>query len=63
VVPAWNLSLLAHATSQAPEAHVQTKLVPGAGHIQSFHLMGQVYVDSVVSFFKETLGPPSHVSL
>ena len=33
-------------------------LVPGAEHIESFHLMGQVYVDRVVSFFNETLGPP-----
>jgi fermentation-respiration switch protein FrsA (DUF1100 family) len=63
IVPAWNLSLLAHATSRVPDAHVQTWLVPGAEHIQSFHLMGQVYVDRVVSFFKETLIPPSQVSL
>ena len=61
MVPAWNMSLLAHATSQAPNAHVQTWLVPGAGHIESFHLMGQVYVDRVVSFFNETLGTPSRL--
>lgn len=58
MVPAWNMSQLAHAASQAPDAQVQTWLVPGAGHIESFHLMGQVYVDRVVSFFNETLGPP-----
>jgi fermentation-respiration switch protein FrsA (DUF1100 family) len=55
-VPAGNMPLLAHAASQAAKAHVQTWLVPGAEHIQSFHVMGQVYVDRVVSFFKKTLG-------
>jgi fermentation-respiration switch protein FrsA (DUF1100 family) len=57
-VPAWNMDQLAHAAEHAPDAHVQTWLVPGAEHIQSFHLMGQVYVGRVVSFFNETLGPP-----
>src|SRR5579884_1917982 len=62
-VPAWNMPLLAHAASQVANAHVQTWLVPGAEHIQSFHLMGQGYVDRVVSFFNETLGTPSRASL
>lgn len=59
MVPAWNMSQLAQAASRAPHAHVQTWLVPDAGHIESFHLMGQVYVDRVVSFYNETLGPPA----
>jgi uncharacterized protein len=53
VVPPSNLEQLAKAASAAPNAHVQTWLVKGAGHIQSFQVMGEVYLDRVVAFFTQ----------
>jgi fucose 4-O-acetylase-like acetyltransferase len=41
----------------APHAHVQTWLVPGANHIQSYDVMGNVYVQRVAAFFTHVLGP------
>lgn len=57
VVPPSNLGELAAAAAAAPDAHVQTWLVKGAGHIGSFHTMGAVYLNRVVAFFTQALGP------
>lgn len=56
VVPPSNLGTLAKAASAALHAHVQTWTVKGADHIQSFHVMGAVYVNRVVAFFTKALG-------
>lgn len=55
VVPPANLSLLAAAASSAHGSHVQTWLVKGAGHIESFHLLGALYLDRVTTFFARAL--------
>jgi len=57
LVPPWNMNLLANAASAVPDAHVQTWLVPGANHIQSYDTMGKVYVNRIVAFFTSVLGP------
>lgn len=57
VVPPANMDELAAAASSAPNAHILTWKVPGAGHIESFKVMGEVYVNRVVMFFTQTLGP------
>ena len=57
LVPPWNMDLLAATAKSAPDAHVQTWLVPGANHIQSFDVMGNVYVERVAAFFTHVLGP------
>ena len=57
VVPPSNLGTLAKAASAASHAHVQTWMVKGADHIQSFHVMGAMYVNRVVSFLTKSLGP------
>jgi uncharacterized protein len=57
LVPPWNLNLLASAARSVPDAHVQTWLVPGAKHIQSYDVMGNVYVQRVAAFFTQALGP------
>ena len=57
IVPPWNMNLLANAASAAPDAHVQTWLIPGADHIQAYHVMGTEYVNRVVTFFTAALGP------
>jgi uncharacterized protein len=62
VVPPWNMQELAAAASKVPEAHVQTWLVPGAQHVQSYHVMGDEYVKRVVSFFTAALGPDTHIT-
>jgi uncharacterized protein len=56
-VPTENMNILATAARSAPDAHIQTWLVPGAGHAQSFNTEGTVYVDRVVAFYNATLGP------
>ncbi len=57
LVPPWNMNLLAAAARSAPDAHVQTWLVHGANHIQSYDVMGNVYVQRVAAFFTHVLGP------
>ena len=57
LVPSWNMNLLATAAKSAPDAHVQTWLVHGAKHIQSYDIMGNVYVQRVSAFFIHVLGP------
>lgn len=56
-VPTPNMSILANAARTAPDAHVQTWLVPGANHAQSYILHKQEYVARVVAFYNNTLGP------
>ncbi len=50
------------AARTAPNANVQTWLVPGATHAQSFNSEGAVYVDRVVAFYTAALGPDTGVS-
>lgn len=61
-VPPSNMDMLAAAARTAPNANVQTWLVPGAAHAQSFHTEGTVYVDRVVAFYNATLGPDTSVA-
>ena len=56
-VPLSNMDALAAAARTAPDANVQTWLVPGAAHAQSFDTEGAVYVDRVVTFYNAALGP------
>ena len=56
-VPPSNLNILATAARTVPDAHIQTWLVPGAEHAQSFNVGGTVYVDRVVTFYNAALGP------
>src|SRR6266496_1320401 len=56
-VPLSNMDALAAAARTAPDANVQTWLVPGAAHAQSFDTEGAVYVDRVVAFYNAALGP------
>jgi len=49
--PPSNMTALAAAARIAPDAHVQTWLVPDADHVQSFHVLKSVYVDHLVTFY------------
>lgn len=55
VVPPSNLKTLAAAASTAANAHVQTWLVPGAGHIESFQVTREVYLNRITAFFAQAL--------
>ena len=55
--PSTNMFVLATAARSAPDAHVQTWLVPGADHAQSFNTAGQQYVTRVTDFYNVALGP------
>src|SRR5262249_35076415 len=56
--PPVNMTQLVGAASSAPNAHVQSWLVPGVNkHAQSFHNHPDEYVDRMVSFFTTALGP------
>jgi fermentation-respiration switch protein FrsA (DUF1100 family) len=54
-VPPDNMTMLAQAAQQAPNAHVQTWSVPNATHAQAFKVAGAAYVSRVVAFFKASL--------
>jgi len=56
-VPPSNMDTLAAAARTASNANVQTWLVPGAAHAQSFNTEGTVYVDRVGAFYNAALGP------
>jgi uncharacterized protein len=56
-VPPSNMGELAAAARTAPDAHVQTWLVPGAAHSQSYNTRPQEYVSRVIAFYTTTLGP------
>ena len=56
-IPHSNMTELAAAAQTAPNARVQTWLVPGADHAKSFFVEGQTYVNNVVAFYTQALGP------
>jgi pimeloyl-ACP methyl ester carboxylesterase len=58
--PPSNLGVLVHDAEAAPNANVQTWLVPGAAHAQAYHVEGKVYVDRLVSFYIAAFGPDSN---
>lgn len=62
LVPLWNMDELAAAASTAADSHVQTWLIPGAQHVQSYHAMGDEYVKRVAAFFTAALGPDTSVT-
>ncbi len=55
-IPSSNMTTLANAARTAPNANVQTWLVPGASHAQSFNTHTQEYVARVVAFYTTALG-------
>jgi hypothetical protein len=57
--PPSNMFILAAAALGAPDANVQTWLVPGATHAKSYQVEGKVYVDRIVAFYRAILGPDS----
>ncbi|HEU5383583.1 MAG TPA: alpha/beta hydrolase [Ktedonobacteraceae bacterium] len=63
VVPPINLSMLAAAASAGHDAQVQTWLVKGADHIESFKVMGAIYLNRVVTFFTQALGADTGADL
>jgi uncharacterized protein len=54
--PPSNLGVLVHDAEAAPNANVQSWLVPGAGHAQAYHVAGAGYVDRLVAFYTAALG-------
>lgn len=57
-VPSSNLPLLVKAASSAPNAHVTSWLVPGVIiHATSYKALGDAYIDRVVTFYTNALGP------
>lgn len=56
-IPPSHMERLAMAGSARPNAHIETWLVPGAKHAQSFNVLGAAYVTRVVAFFTVALGP------
>jgi fermentation-respiration switch protein FrsA (DUF1100 family) len=61
-VPPSNMDELAVAARAAPNAHVETWLVPGANHSQSYNTQPQEYVSRVVAFYTAAMGPATSVS-
>jgi fermentation-respiration switch protein FrsA (DUF1100 family) len=61
-VPPINMSDLATAARTAPNAHVQTWVVPGANHSQSYNTQPLEYVSRVVAFYTAAMGPDTSVS-
>ncbi|HEV2583859.1 MAG TPA: alpha/beta hydrolase [Ktedonobacteraceae bacterium] len=59
-IPQVNMALLAAAARTAPDASVQTWLVPGAQHAQAFNTHPQEYVARVMAFFTNALGPDTN---
>ena len=57
--PPSDMYTLAAAALMGPNAHVETWLVPGATHVQAYHVEGKVYVDRVVAFYTAAVGPDS----
>jgi fermentation-respiration switch protein FrsA (DUF1100 family) len=54
-VPPSDMAALAEAASKGSGAQVESWLVPGATHVQSFHVAGKAYVDKVTAFFTTNL--------
>lgn len=55
--PPSNLNVLMRDAEAAPNANVQSWLVPGAAHAQAYHVEGAAYVDRLVTFYTSALGP------
>lgn len=55
--PSSNMDTLATSARSAPNAHVQTWMVPGANHAESYKIEGKAYVDRIVAFYTASLGP------
>ncbi len=60
-IPHVNMDLLAAAARTAPNASVQTWLVPGAEHAQAFNTRIQEYVERVIAFYTNVLGPDTNL--
>lgn len=57
-VPRSDFETLVTAAQSAPDAHVQTWIVPGVHeHAQAFHVAGDTYSNRVIQFFATALGP------
>lgn len=54
-VPPSDMAALAEAASKSSGAQVETWLVPGAKHVQAYHVAGKAYVDKVAAFFTTNL--------
>jgi uncharacterized protein len=54
-----NMAELATAASAAPDAQVQSWLVPGAGHIQAYTVMRNAYISRIVALYTAGLGMAS----
>lgn len=61
-VPSSNMNELATAASTAHNAHIQTWLVPGAEHSQSYNTQPREYMSRVVAFYTAALGPDTSVT-
>lgn len=59
IVPPSNMTELAMAAEAAPGAHVQSWLVPNAGHIEAYPKMKNTYVNRLVAFFTAGLSGES----
>ena len=62
LVPPSNMGDLAAAARAALHAHVETWLVPGATHAQSYNTQPQEYVGRVIAFYTAALGPDTSIS-
>lgn len=61
-VPSSNMNELATAASTMPNAHIQTWLVPGAEHSQSYNTQPRDYISRAVAFYTTALGPDTSVT-
>jgi len=61
-VPPSNMGELAAAARAAPNAHVQTWIVPGAKHAQSYNTQPQEYVSRIIAFYTAAMGPDTSAS-
>ncbi len=61
-IPTTQLDTLATAARTGPDANVQTWLVPGADHAQSFHTAGNLYVERLIDFYTAALGLDTNAS-
>ena len=55
--PPADMYILAAAALSAQNTNIQVWMVPGATHVQAYHVEGQVYVDRIVAFYTAALGP------
>lgn len=57
-IPASNMDRLVNAARTAPNAHVTSWLTPGVTqHASSYKTLGDAYVNRVVAFYTDALGP------